>query len=357
MGGKSSKEITRVDIKNEISLEIDNETRNINRIIATTINETTMNVVNKVANDIVNSTGAANMLTAAAMIADGAGSIIDIDQSISLSAINEATIQIINDVDSQTKLASQMAQDVANKTTNDSAMTASLQAAANLTSLQKDAGGIEKILADVMKMASDFTDSIAGSKISKEQHTTIKNTMKSKIKNVTINQNDIQNTIKNVVDSTITQETMNTCKNTVISQNNINIEGPIAAQNGGKIVLRQALAVKALSKCIMDAKGSVKLGTDIVNTASTATSTDTGNKSKTDSELKATAEVISTKIQEAALTTGFFDALKAFSPFGAANNMAIVCAIGCLVIALLVIVYVFMQMSGGSSSAPTETSE
>jgi hypothetical protein len=359
MGGKSSKEITKVDITNEIELEIVNETTNINKIVATTINETTMNVVNKVANDITNSTGGNNEITANAMVADGAGSIIDINQSISLDTINKAAIQVTSDVDAQTKLASAMAQDVANKTTNDSAMQASLQAAANLTSLQKDAGGIEKILGDVMKMASDFTDGIAGSKVSKEQHTTIKNTMKNSIKNVTINQNDIENTIKNVVNSTITQENMNTCKNSVITANKINIDGPIAARNGGKVIVKQATSIKALSECIIGSSGASKLGTDIVNTASTGTSSDTGNKNKTESELKATAEVSTTKIQEAALTTGFFDALKAFSPFAAANSMAIVCAIGCVVIALIAILFVFMRMmkSGGSSSEPTETSE
>lgn len=355
MGGKSSKEITRVDITNEIEADILNETQNINNIIATTINETTMNVVNRVASEISNSTGGANVITANALFAEGTDSVIDINQSILLETVNEAVIQITSDVDSQTKLASQMSQDVANKTKNDSAMEASLQAAANLTSLQKDAGGIEKILSDVMGMVSGFADAIGGSKVSKEQHTQIKNTIKNSIKNVTINKNDIENTIKNIVNSTITQENMNTCKNSVTSQNIINIDGVIAAKKGGKISVKQSSQVSALSKCLIGATASLKLGTEIVNKAATGTSTDTGNTNKTESGLKATAEVTATKIQDAALTTGFFDALKAFSPFAAAHSMAIVCAIGYVVIALLAIIYVYMKMSGSGTSSSEST--
>lgn len=54
-------------------------------------------------------------------------------------------MDITNEQDSgaQSELANKLTQDIIAKTKNDSAMSASLQAASNLTSLSKDAGGLK----------------------------------------------------------------------------------------------------------------------------------------------------------------------------------------------------------------------
>jgi putative effector of murein hydrolase len=110
MGGGQSRETVKKTIEMEIQTEIVNETTNINNIIAQTITTTTMNVTNNIANEITQAVGGTNVITALGLIADGADSVIDINQSISVKSVQDAVMKISQDSGAQTELANKLAQ-------------------------------------------------------------------------------------------------------------------------------------------------------------------------------------------------------------------------------------------------------
>jgi len=313
MGGSQSRESVKKTIETEIQTEIVNETTNINNILAQTITTTTMNVTNNVANSITQAVGGTNLITARGITADGANSVVDLDQSITMKTIQDAVMKIKQDSGAQSELANKLTQDIIAKTKNDSAMSASLQAASNLTSLSKDAGGIEKLVSDTMNMMSGMANAATGGKISKDQETTIRNKMKASIKNVSINENNIKNIIENIVNTNITQNTTSTCQSNINPNNTIDAQdGAIAAKNGGKITIRQSAAVDSLAKCIVDTANTTQISTAIISEGATGAVNDTQNTNKADTKGTADAKVSDTNIQESGLT----DVLNNLTPGG-----------------------------------------
>ena len=301
MGGKNSTEVKKI-IETELETEIINETTNINNILAETITETTMAVAVNISNKITQNVAGTNLIVAREMIADGPNSLVDLDQQISMETVQKAVIQISSDSQTQAKLANELSQDILNKTKNDSAMQASLQAASDLTSLSKDAGGLEKMVADTMTMMSDMTNSVVGGEISSEQETTIRNTLKASIKNVTINQNDITNIVKNIVNTNITQNTNSTCESNINATNKIILEEDIRATNGGVIKVGQSARVKGLVDCVIKAANTAEITSAIVNEGSLGATTDNENINKSETDGKTDAIIKDEQIQESGLT-------------------------------------------------------
>jgi hypothetical protein len=182
-------------------------------------------------------------------------------------------------------------------------MQASLQAASDLTAVSKDAGGLEKMVGDAMKMVSDMGNTIAGGQISKDQETTIRNKLKASIKNVSINENNIKNIIENTVNTNIVQNTTSSCKSNINANNAINIDGLIAAKNGGKISVMQSALVDSLAKCVIDAANTGQISKAIITEGALGVVNDNQNTNKQTTEGTADAKVAETKIQESGMTS------------------------------------------------------
>jgi len=326
MGGSTSKESVKATIMNEINIKIKNETQNINKILNENMSETTSNVTATVAASIESSTGGSNVISGKNFVADGAGSVIDINQQISMQTIQKAAIQISSDVSSQTKLANEMSQNISNKVKSDNDLKNSLQSAAKLTSTKKDEGGIEKILDSAMNMINTFTKGITGQKISNEQETEIRNTINQDIQNITINENDIKDKVTTIINSNITSEMKNSCSSNITAQNIIEFD-KMQATNGGKISIAQSSVVKALSDCVIKAANTAQITDEIIKVASTGTTTDTANTNKSEGSLGASATVENKEEHGAALT-------KLFSP-GALLMPCIICCVIVIIIAAI----------------------
>lgn len=355
MGGGSSRESVKKTIETEIQTEIVNETTNINKILAVTITDTTMSVTTNVANNIRQSVGAANVFAAGALTADGG--LIDINQAISMEIIQEAVMKISTDTKSQSELANKLSQDIANKTKNDSAMKASLQAAADLTAVNKDAGGVEKLVADTMAMISSMANTIGGGEISSEQETTIRNTMRASIKNVTINQNDITNRIENIITTNIVTNTTSTCESNLGGNNQIIVQDGITAKNGGIISIKQSARVEALVKCIIDTANTAELSSAIINEGALGVTSDNSNTNKSDTDAETKATVTEENIQESGLTS-FMNNL---TPGGILSQgglpILLCCTACCCLIIFLIIGVIFMSSSKSKPPVDSDMSD
>jgi len=262
MGGKQSKEITKMDIENEINLEIKNEIINFNSIIKQTINKTLINFIYAIVNERIaylqkNDT---NLIYEPSL--NYINDINDINQQISVNVINHTIIQITNDVYTQTKLFNQIKQDILNRTKNDSVIKTLIVSILNLRFSIKNNNPypFTVLLADVIKMLDENTG--VSQIVNSETETRVKNIVKSRLKNTyldssidLITKNNIENIIKNVVDSSITPKTLNSCSN-ITNEQNISDK---------QYNFLEVDAFKKLSYCIISIDTEVKIATDIIN--------------------------------------------------------------------------------------------
>ena len=289
----AKKTISKTDIQTHINTEIKNHTENITKIMTKTVNDTTMSVINKNATKIQGTTSATNLMDFGNLNATGAGSVIDINQTVSVEALITASVNLVSDTKAQASLATQMASDLKNKVGNDNAMSASMEAINKIADAQKSAGGPEALVDSVMSTIAGLGDSLSGAKSESQQLTMIKNSISTKVSNTSINKNDITNEVVNKIKTGIENINEQSCELNSSAGNTLKA-GDITASDGGVIKLGQSAVVKAAIKCIMGAVNASSMGTDIANKIGAATTNDTTNANKTDTAVKTANDVSKT---------------------------------------------------------------
>lgn len=356
MGGKSSTEINRTTIETEINVEIENETKNITNILNETITDTTMNVITENAQKIETKIGGGNTLRVGEMIADGEGSVIDINQAISIESVATAAANLTQDASALSSLASKMSNDVSNKVQNDSAAQASMKQVAALKNTKESAGGINDMLGQVTKMMSGML--AVGDKCDKTTETTIRNKMKTSLKNMTINENDIKNIVKNSFNTSITQKNTASCQLDIQTNNTIEADR-IVAKKGGKISVAQSSVVKSVSNCIIGAAQTSKLVNDIAASGVSTGTNDTSNKNAATSSMDSNSSITKSDISKDAIG----DMFKSFA--GSASSIAMIALLGpigivifymCCCLCVVLAIVMFFKSSGSSSSPSSSSS-
>lgn len=358
--GPASVTISRTDIQTHIDTEIKNNTENITNIMTKTINDTTMSVINKNATAIQGAVSATNLMDLGNLNATGAGTVIDINQTVSVSALISASVNLVSDTKAQSALATQMAADLKNKVGNDNAMSASMDAINKIADAQKSAGGPEALVDSVMSTIGGLGASLSGAKTSSDQITMIKNSLSTKISNTTINKNNISNEVVNKIKTGIENINEQKCELNS-SAGNILKTGDINAAQGGVIKLGQSAVVTAAINCILGAVNASTMGTTIANTIGAVSSTDTSNANKTDSKMKTDNDVSKTVEKgsaimdsvDTAVTTAGSVANNAISTGGMLMGMWFlipICGICCCCFIVIAILY---MINSGSISAPS----
>ena len=309
MGGGESKQITETQIKNEIEVTIKNETENLNKIFNKTINSASSSVRSTVANSFESATMVDTNLTAGDMVAAGPGSSIDLTQDVKVQAENKAIISIVSDQKQLNDLGAQIQSGLDNATKHDSAAKASMDTLNTLKKSDKDAGGVEGMVASAMKAVSALGDSLTGAKNSTEAKTMITNKMKQDISNKTTNSNDITNIIKNETNSMVDKISKNKCSFQTGAKTSMKL-GNITALDGGKIKAAQTVSVTAFNDCLIKSMDTTALVTKMTGIQANTVKNETSNKSAVAGELKAKTDILEEKVQGAALTTGFFDTVQ-----------------------------------------------
>lgn len=296
MGNKDDSE-TKVIIRNEINTEIQNTTSNINKILNETMNTTVSNIVQKNATEIKMSTSAGN--TASFGDIELTGDVdIDISQKAIVEATSKAIISLVQSTEQLAELASQMQQDIANKLKNDSGMKAAMDAAAKLKEAEKQGGGPEQMVDSILKTVKDMTR-VGGSSSNKTTQD-IKNSIMMKIKNTTINENNINNIVKNHIENNITKVNASSC-NIDVSGSNVLTFSKIKASGNAKLKVSQELLITAFNDCVIEQLDTTTLTTKVTDLKTTKSEADTANISKVDSELKAKTELEKTKEAESGI--------------------------------------------------------
>lgn len=221
-----------ITIKNITNIEINNEIRNINNTMIEIVNRTTMNVIYALAYDIMTGNKAKNILI---LISENSNS------SISFEYINKAIIQIISDGNAMSSLSSEIRSYLAKSTEKYSILKESLRNVTNLIYLSNDNSEIDKM--------------------AKKSENIQINNLKNNIKNIYIDQTEINTIVDTIGYKTITQSLLNSCSDNVTSQNIIDMDTYNAKKNNGKVKISESQMVTALNICINESK-IVKMITD-----------------------------------------------------------------------------------------------
>ena len=167
-----------------------------------TINSVTTNMVLDTTTEVLQSNAGSTLLEIGDIKQRGRIK-ININLKVSVKAINSAVLKIVQSNDAMTKLATQFQEQIINKIKNDNEMKGELEAINKIKQLEKDAGGLESLVRNIMDTANNIMKSLTGTSTKEDVKTRIKNEMNLKFKNDTLNQNDIikkvQNTIENKV--------------------------------------------------------------------------------------------------------------------------------------------------------------
>lgn len=286
MGINQSKEkITRTDILNQIDIEVENETKNITEVLNESVTNISMSVVNETASKINNAVGGGNNLLLKNVNIDG---VLNINQEVNIEATTQAVIQLIQDSSALNDMASQMIQDISNKVENDNELNSTIQQVTAVNQSKKDEGGI----ASMVKMVTDVLNTALtpGSKMTESNYTNIKNTVKQKLSNTTINKNDIKNIVKNSIENNIKNINESTCQTSVSAANNMELNGVNIGANG-KATLDQITSVTAFNSCLISTLNTAEISSKIANTSSTTNKNETTNKNKTTAGVSQAATV------------------------------------------------------------------
>jgi hypothetical protein len=296
MGGKSSTErntLIENQVKLQINIKISNITNNMNSVMTKQINETISNLQTELKTNVGSTSRASNDTTIQNLKVSGKNSKFSLEQDANLSSEFKALVSICSDMSSMEKLASSLTDNIKNNTTNESSAANDLKILSALSSKTSDAGGPEKIVADVTnsvsKTLTGMMNSLTGSETNDTQNTTIRNTIdqqiNTEIENTTNNTTKIEHEIKNAIANSIKQQSETGCLGRFNASNNFNL-GDVEITDGAVAELKQKVSVSAISECIVKMNLGSKVVNDLFAGSSVVTTSDTSNKNKADNKIE-----------------------------------------------------------------------
>jgi hypothetical protein len=340
MGGKTSKE-TRTIVQNEIQIEIENCTENINKIVNETTKNVTTEILNKNASKIEATAAAENLLTIKGDLnISGKGSSFKAKQEARATALQDAAIKLVSDTTQLAQLGTQLSQDVANKLQNDQQAKASLDTLANISELQKSAGGPEGMVESIMTAIQGLGQSVTGGSSSTKTINEVKNTIKQKFFTKTVNNNEIVNKTNDFVKSSISNVNESSCKINVNASNKLALEANVNIKDGGEFAPEQISEVSQTQKCVITAINATKLTQELVGKVDATSTGETYNAYKADTQAKTASEMKNEKIQDS-----IFSLASIFGSMGSPGIGSVIVSI-----VFLIVIGVFVYFKYGKKS-------
>lgn len=291
MGAKNSK-IDETVIRNEIDTTVKNSTENITNILNQSITNTTSNLINTNATNIQSITAGTNTARFGNLNLSG-NSLINVNQEISIDAVNKAIAQLMSNADAIKQLGQNINNGLENTVNNDSSLQASMQAIAAIKDAETSAGGPEELVRTIMKAVTDLGDSLTGTSSNEEKRTMIMNKIGMNIENYTLNKNEIKNIIEKNVNTNIQNVNSANCQLNTTSSNELQV-GDANLTGNAQFILAQSQNLKTLNSCLMTNLNTTSLREDLTSNNTIQTTNTSANKSdsKTDQKTNSSTEKI-----------------------------------------------------------------
>ena len=346
--GKDKTEIKTI-IKNEIDIEVTTETKNLNNIVNESTTNISTNMVQSAAASIIQTTTGSNTISMGALVARRGGK-IDVSQQAKAESENKAIIQIVMSADSMAKLGNDIINDITNKVKNDQAAKQSMESLAKIGELTKQAGGPEAMVDKIADMAAGMMKNVTGGSTETSSTTEITNSIKTKLKNTTINSSDIKNAITTNITNSMKMAAEAKCDMNTSADNVLNISSILADEAGSEAIVKQDVNVKSFNNCFIKLEMGTKIANELTNGFKVGTESETTTKQSTDQALKSDATITKETVQESAIMESVDKAVHEVA--GVANNAINLAGMGIYLIiggGIFLVAFIFYMMSGSSN--------
>jgi hypothetical protein len=336
-GGEKDKTVIKQKIRNALTTDLRNEVQNINKILLKNSVDITNKVITEVAATIQQSATATNRFSSGDInMTDNAK--FDLTQLTDLKFLGQATNQVFSESNVKNDLQAEITNSVLNNTLNQNDTMAKLKALNDILSRTTNEGG-EQVLVDMVdSITSVFKP---GKTTEKDINQIIDNELNIIIKNITINQNNVENIIESKVENIIKNMITTRCDQAVAIGNSFD-SGNINMSKNAEFKLAQTSLLDAVATCVNTATNSVDIASAIIQSNENFLTNDTTNKNKVDASMDVT------------------NTLKAIDERKSIINSLFGMIIGLIVVALIigVIGFVLFKKKGGNllgSDNPTTT--
>ncbi len=279
-GGEKDKTVLTQKVRNALTTDLENEVKNINKILIENSIKVTNEVISKI-NSTITIKGNTSSIASFGEINMSGNAEFDLTQYANLKWVAEATQTIVNDSNVKNDLQEKITNEVLNKTINENDTMAKLNALNDILSRDTNEGG-EQVLVDMVDSITSIFK--PGKTTEKDINQVIDNELNILIKNKTLNQNEIKNIITAEVKNIINNITEATCSQLMNTTNQFTSRDINMSENA-KFKAGQTAMSDAVSTCINTASNSVDIANKIIQNNDNFIDNDTTNENKVDAAL------------------------------------------------------------------------
>ncbi len=280
-GGEENTTVLTQKIRNGLTTDLANATKNVNDVILKNMIDITNEVISKVKANIQQQAISSNIVSVRDIKMSGNAK-FTVDQTTDLKWQAQASQQIVIDANVKNDLQAQITNAVLNSTINQNDIMAKLNAVNDLLNRKTDEGGEHSLVS----MVDSITSIFKAGKISNdtEVNQEIDNQLNIIIKNTTINENKVQNIIESKVRNIIENITDTSCNQLMTTTNQFYARDIIMSDNAEYDVGQKSI-LDSVSLCIQTATTSVDLANAIIQSNDNFIKNTTDNKNKVDATM------------------------------------------------------------------------
>lgn len=278
MGGKSESQIKQ-QITNEMSMEITNITKNINNVTNSATHELAQEIKNKAEAKVEIVTSGSNIVRMGKVSITGKSK-VNIEQDMKVVAVSNAFIKILTDTSQKQDTINNMADKIKNKIDNDANLKQDVDFLAKVGKSSSDNGGPEGMVNALADTVKTLLSSVSGSSSSSNSETNIRNTIKTKLNNTTINETNTSNIISTSIKNSMEQLGEGVCKQDTAGLNLVDV-ADLSVGSYGEFNVNQKMDISSFSSCIIDLQLGSKLTSALTNDFKLDIGSDTTNKTGT----------------------------------------------------------------------------
>ena len=284
MGGKSESQIKQ-QITNEMSMEITNITKNINNVTNSATHELAQDIKNKAEAKVEIVTSGSNIVRMGKVSITGKSK-VNIEQDMKVVAVSNAFIKILTDTSQKQDTINNMADKIKNKIDNDANLKQDVDFLAKVGKSSSDNGGPEGMVNALADTVKTLLSSVSGSSSSSNSETNIRNTIKTKLNNTTINETNTSNIISTSIKNSMEQLGEGVCKQDTAGLNLVDV-ADLSVGSYGEFNVDQKMDVSSFSSCIID----LQLGSKLVSALTNDFKLDIGSDTTTKTSSAQTGKV------------------------------------------------------------------
>lgn len=287
MGGKNKSEI-KTQITNELSVEINNKTTNINRVTNTATNELTQSIKNNAEASVEVNTSGINETNIDEIIID-AGGTANIEQNMKLAAVTNALISILTDASQKQTNINDLTDKIKNQINNDQNLKQDVEFLAKVGQYSTNNGGPEAMAEALAGVVETYIQSMTGTSNSNVTETDVRNHIKTTINNEVINENEINNKISTSIKNSMEQLGSGLCKVDTTGVNTLRSRKLLIGEDG-TFNFKQTLDISSFTTCIIKLQLAANMASDLTNKFVVDTGSLSGNTQSTNTKAKISGE-------------------------------------------------------------------